>query len=66
MRYDRGTQFFEVVYREWKNKKIFIVEKASFYTVDTLKHGEANEYDQAGNPDGNSRIYNFVAGYPLN
>jgi hypothetical protein len=31
-------QFFEVVYWEWKNKKILIVEKASFYAVDTLKH----------------------------
>ena len=55
-----------MVYREWKNKKIFIVEKASFYAVNTLKQGEVNEYDQAGNLDGNSRIYNFVAGYLLN
>jgi len=28
------TQFFEVVYWEWKNKKTLIVEKASFYAVD--------------------------------
>ncbi|MCK5643863.1 MAG: DUF1673 family protein [Gammaproteobacteria bacterium] len=33
------TQFFEVVYWEWKNKKILIAEKASFYAIDTLKHG---------------------------
>jgi len=39
------TQFFEVVYWEWKNKKILIVEKASFYAVDNLKHEEANEFD---------------------
>ena len=38
-------KFFEVVYWDWKNKKIFIVGKASFYAVDTLKHGEVNEYD---------------------
>jgi len=28
------TQFFEVVYWEWKNKNTLIVEKASFYAVD--------------------------------
>ena len=28
-----------------EKKKIFIIKKASFYAVDTLKHGEANEYD---------------------
>ena len=38
------TQFFEVVYWEWKNKKTLIVEKASFYAVDA-KAGGANEYD---------------------
>ncbi len=38
------TQFFEVVYWEWKNKKTLIIEKASFYAVDA-KAGGANEYD---------------------
>jgi len=33
------TQFFEVVYWEWKNKKTLIVEKASFYAVDTKAGG---------------------------
>jgi predicted nucleic acid-binding Zn ribbon protein len=33
------TQFFEVVYWEWKNKKTLIVEKASFYAVDAEVEG---------------------------
>lgn len=33
------TQFFEVVYWEWKNKKTLIVEKASFYAVDAKAGG---------------------------
>jgi len=33
------TQFFEVVYWEWKNKKTLIVEKASFYVVDAEVEG---------------------------
>jgi len=33
------TQFFEVVYWEWKNKKTLIVEKASFYAVDVEVEG---------------------------
>jgi hypothetical protein len=33
------TQYFEVVYWERKNKKTLIVEKASFYTVDTEAGG---------------------------
>jgi len=33
------TQFFEVVYWEWKNKKTLIVEKSSFYAVDAKAGG---------------------------